>query len=393
MGRTGSNGSSKYQCQVLKKKVQDICEDESAGAVPFLFEPLALHLLKEGYRVRAVVRSHFKERDLQRRPTIQATNPGPRLSFAIVPSIMVDGAYDSAMEGVTNVIHCASPVATGAKVVYANDDGTFFIRPAVEGTLNILRAAAKVPTVARVVVTSSLAALIPFQDLSRPGGAPGGARAYTPLDRAPLEPAPYRSDVAAYVASKISALQAADAWVTANAPHFDLVHLHPGFVLGPHHTATTLPRALQGGNTLVMAALRAAGLRRRRPRGSTHAAVSVHVDDLAKVHVRALHQGTVPGGCGYIVARPAAWEDVPRIACARFPDVFGVSPPAGPAGPIGNVTAKGLNIDDEGTQDAFPRIQFAGFEEQVVSVIQQYLDLADEADMAALREMARRIER
>ncbi|KAH6845631.1 hypothetical protein B0I37DRAFT_356080 [Chaetomium sp. MPI-CAGE-AT-0009] len=340
------------------------------------------YLLQEGYRVRAAVRSHSKACDLYRRPTIQATKLGPNLSFAVVPSITGDGAYDRAMEGVTYVIHCASPVATGAKVVYANDDGMFFIRPAVKGTLNVLKAAAKTPTVARVVVTSSLAALVPFQDLSHRGSPRAGAHAYTPLDRAPLEPGPYRSDVEAYVASKVSALRAAEEWVATNAPrHFDVVHLHPGFVLGPNHAAGSLQRAQQGANMLVTSVLAGRSL-------GAHAAASVHVDDLARAHVRALDSAAVPGARGYVISQPAAWEDIPSIAHARFPYLFRVNP-----GPVANVSTARLNLDDAATREAFPGVQFAPFEDQVESVIQQYLDLADEADLKALRAMARRIRR
>ena len=64
-----------------------------------------------------------------------------------------DESIDKAVEGVTYVLHTASPVGINEPA-----DPNDMIRPAVEGTLSIMRAAVK-HQVKRVVVTSSIAAV------------------------------------------------------------------------------------------------------------------------------------------------------------------------------------------------------------------------------------------
>ena len=64
-----------------------------------------------------------------------------------------DDSIDKAVEGVTYVLHTASPVGINEPA-----DPNEMIRPAVEGTLSVMRAAVK-HKVKRVVVTSSIAAI------------------------------------------------------------------------------------------------------------------------------------------------------------------------------------------------------------------------------------------
>lgn len=64
-----------------------------------------------------------------------------------------DESIDNAVEGVTYILHTASPVG-----IYEPTDPNEMIRPAVEGTLSVMRAAVK-HRVKRVVVTSSIAAI------------------------------------------------------------------------------------------------------------------------------------------------------------------------------------------------------------------------------------------
>lgn len=50
---------------------------------------------------------------------------------------------------------------------------------------------------------------------------------------------PYESTFAAYAASKVAALYCAEAWMVRERPAFDVVYLHPGFVLGRNDNATS----------------------------------------------------------------------------------------------------------------------------------------------------------
>lgn len=60
----------------------------------------------------------------------------------------------SAVEGITHVIHVASPFPDR---IPSNPDD--LIRPAVDGTLSVLKAASEAGSVKRIVLTSSIAAV------------------------------------------------------------------------------------------------------------------------------------------------------------------------------------------------------------------------------------------
>jgi nucleoside-diphosphate-sugar epimerase len=87
--------------------------------------------LEAGYSVRAAIRDTSKKQLIVSTKSIQAINPGPRLTFIIVPDITVDSAYDEAVKGVKYVIHVASPLSTAS--MKPEDFGTLLIEPAVKG--------------------------------------------------------------------------------------------------------------------------------------------------------------------------------------------------------------------------------------------------------------------
>ncbi|KAK4153253.1 putative NADPH-dependent methylglyoxal reductase GRP2 [Chaetomidium leptoderma] len=331
------------------------------GATGFVGSSTLLHLLRAGYRVRAAVRSEAKIESVLARPQIQALNPGSRLTFAIVPDITVPGAYDDAVEEATHVIHIASPLASGGNAVPLSEHERRFIYPAVRGTLNMLEAADRAGSVRRVVITSSFVALVPLEELE--GTRIRDARyPVTANDRIPFSPGPYKSEFAAYAASKVAALQQTEDWLALQRPAFDVVHLHPGFVLGRNEMATTPAQAMQGTNSVVLALLLGG-------RFGPYAGATVHVEDVARAHVAALAP-RVFGGESYILSAPARWDDAIGVAKRAFRDAFKKKILVN----SGSVETTPLPMDTTITEMAF-RFEFASYETQVESVVEQFLEL------------------
>jgi nucleoside-diphosphate-sugar epimerase len=330
------------------------------GATGHVGSCTLLHLLESGYHVRAAVRSEAKIAQVLSRPEVRALNPGSRLTFTIVPDISAPGAYDHAVEGVTHIIHIASPLATGDSVPgHLHED--FFIRPAVQGTINLLEAANIVGTVRRIVITSSIVALVPYDEMEGITKR-SPLKPVSPNDRIPFVPGPYNSTFAAYAASKVASLHHAEAWMARERPAFDVVYLHPGFVLGRNDNATSPGQAMQGTNSVVLALLLG-------KRFGPYAGTTVHVEDVARAHVLSLDP-SVFGNQSYILSQSSRWNDAREIARRCYPEaiknkmlVMG-----------GSVRTTHLPIDISLTEETFG-FTFASYEEQVKSIVDQYLDL------------------
>jgi nucleoside-diphosphate-sugar epimerase len=328
------------------------------GATGHVGSSTLVHLLRSGYRVRAAVRSQSKAAAILSRPRIAAL-PGANLSFVIVPDITLPGAYDDAMDGVTHVIHIASPLATGS-MAPVKDHDAHFIQPAVRGTIGMLEAANMCGTVRRVVITSSISAIAPTAELE--GIVPRNRmRPVSPNDRLPIVEGPYHSEFAAYAASKIAALRHAEAWMDREGPAFDVVHLHPSFVIGRNDVATSPAEALKGTNGVILAMLLGKSL-------PAFAGATVHVDDVARAHVAAL-EPVVMGNQSYILSAPARWNDAKKIASRAFPEARSRLLNGG-----GSVDSIYLPIDASLTEAEFG-FRFASFEDQVVSTVGQFLEL------------------
>jgi nucleoside-diphosphate-sugar epimerase len=317
-----------------------------------------IQALEAGYWVRAAVRSHSKAQTILSNPKIQALNAGLRLTFTIVPNLACLSAYDEAVEGCRFIIHIASPLMMG-KLPPGKDEHAYFIRPAVRGTLGMLKAAKKCGTVRRVVITSSLVAIVPLAQLT---GAEWTDRAVQPTDRIPFVEGPYESEFAAYAASKVAALSAAENWMRTQNPKFDVVHLHPSFVQGRNDLAAHTRDAMKGTNSIIL------GMALGKKMGSI-ASASVHNDDVARVHVQTL-DSQIPGNQSYILSQDTNWDDVRSIVDAEFPEAVKarILPNSGQS------ETHELIIDASLTEKIFD-FQHVGLYEQVQSVVGHYLEL------------------
>lgn len=346
-----------------------------------------VHALRAGLKVRVTVRSEAKAVLLLSRlaPKVPTLNIGAtpiyqsstniqreQLTFTVVPNISANGAYDDAMIDVTHVIHIASPLVTGAQVppIGCHSAESYFIKPAVQGTISLLEAADRCGTVRRVVITSSIVAIIPISHMEGTEARPSN-KPVKPTDRIPFTTGPYHSEFAAYANSKIAALNAAESWYERERPAFDMIHLHPSFVLGRNDMAHTTAECMKGTNAMVLAMLL----------GKTFgpfAGATVHVDDVARCHVAAaIDVKGVPGNASYILSQGSRWNDAKQMAARFFPKAMQTKWLV----ETGNVDTIEMEVDTTLSQDTFG-FKFQGFESQVRSLTSQFLALRSERGMS-----------
>jgi len=321
-----------------------------------------LHLLTKGYKVRIALRSDAKKAVIVSNPKFTALNiPFSHYEFVIVPDLQAPGAYNEAVKDVDYIIHLASPITTGGKLT-TEEYHEYFIKPAVHGTLGMLEAAVTAPTVKRVVITSSVVAIIPFQRFA--GGNMRDDEVYDAESRI----GPYANEFQAYSASKAAALNESEAWMAKNKPSFDLVNIHPSFVEGRDDLVNTPAAAVAGTNAVILGAV--LGTKNPQPTPG----VSVHNEDVARLHVEAL-QSSVPAG-SYVAnsggMAGTQWEKTNEIVARLFPEAIekGIVPNDGHFGSLVN------HVDSSKTEKTFGWT-LQDFESQVKSVVGHYIELIE----------------
>jgi dihydroflavonol-4-reductase len=235
------------------------------GITGFIAKRIALDLLLAGYRIRGTLRSDKGMAEV--RDALRPHLPDPaildRLSFAKA-DLTSDTGWAAAMEGVSAVIHTASPFP----IAQPRDPETV-IRPAVDGTLRVLRAA-QAAGVTRVVLTSSMEAVMHG----------GSGRTVSSADWTDLS-AP---TVSAYTQSKTLAERAAWDFVAAH-PEMRLTAINPGMVLGTPVDANT------GSSVSVVQRF----LKGRDPAVPNVMLPVVDVADVSAMHVGALDRPVTIG--------------------------------------------------------------------------------------------------
>ena len=263
------------------------------GGSGFVAGHCILRLLEAGYTVRTTVRTPGREAAVRHQLRVAGREPDGRLSVAVA-DLTRDEGWAAAMDGVTHVLHVASPFPA----VIPKDERDLTV-PAREGTLRVLRAACDAG-VRRVVQTSSFAA-VGYGQGARPAGRPFTEQDWTDPERAPT----------AYVKSKTLAELAAWDFVAAEGGGLELATVNPvgvlGPVLGPQTSASleVLRRLLAGSIPGT-------------PRLSF---AFVDARDVADLHLRAL---TDPAAAGerFIAAAgaPLSMHDVALLLKARLGD-------------------------------------------------------------------------
>jgi nucleoside-diphosphate-sugar epimerase len=184
------------------------------GGSGFLGAHTIVQLLQAGYTVRTTVRSPQREDEVRAQIRAGGMTDGSRLSFAVA-DLMRDDGWQQAMEGISYVLHTASPFPGNPP-----KDENELILPARDGTLRVLKAARKAG-VKRVVITSSFAAV---GYSPKPANEPYTEEDWTNPDQPGLP---------AYIKSKTIAERAAWDFIKKDHGKLELVVLNPTGIFGP----------------------------------------------------------------------------------------------------------------------------------------------------------------
>ena len=317
--------------------------------------------LRAGYEVRAAIRRESSITEIKATKSIQPHLSS--LSFVVVEDITKDGAFDEAVKDVSYIVHIASPLARPS-----DDPDKTIIQPSIHGTLSVLSSALKQPSVKRVVITASQAAVTP---LTAYMGQDHGV--ITPGFKVTSDSLPkeYPNYFVAYAVSKILAYNHTSEFIEKEKPKFTVISVMPTFVIGKNELATT-PEAVNGGsNSIAMNVL----LGIQNPAGMT--ATTVHVDDVAKIHIEALDpkiQGNRNFGANCNGTDGIEWDSAIETVKEHFPKAVesGVFPLGG------SQKSNPLPFDATETEKVLG-FKFKSFEEQIISLAGWYAEVSVKA--------------
>jgi len=329
------------------------------GASGHLGFRTTVEALNAGYLVRVAVRNEAAMEKVKAAKSVQPYLG--QLEFILVPDIKIENAYNEAVRGVDFIIHLASPITHQKSSPGPDEFDNLIIQPAIKGTLNMLKAAkAHSPTTKRIVITTSIVALIPWSEMFGETG-----KIFNEQSRTTLVKGPFDNIFPAYAASKVGALLVTEDFLRTEKPHFDVNHIAPSYTIGKNELARNRSDAIVGTNGSALGHVLG---KNQGPSSST----SVHVNDIAKMHVLALNP-KIPGGnvfLGVSENSDTHWEDSFEIVRKHFPEAVknGTFPLSG-----SNPTKK-LRFDTSFTKKTLG-IEFLSYEEQVRSVAEHYLEL------------------
>lgn len=320
------------------------------GVTGFIGFKVLVEALEQGYTIRAAVRSIEKSKTISLHPKILAAGGQDKLSFVEVPDICRQSAYDEALRGISHVIHHASPLPSPFL-----DPTTEIYEPAIASVDTILQSALQATTVRKVVITSSSFANCPFP--------PDPTKQVTVESRTPDRSGPFDSMMPAYMGGKVAALNLTDRFVKEKRPPFSVVNIFPGLVLGRDDRATSFQDLSAGTNAILLGIITGQSASWPLPSGVAH------VSDVAKVHLLALKED-VTRDIGVTTAHKFndAWEIIKR----QFPKA--VADGVFTQGDQATVPSSW----DSYQEDIFPGLKYKTYEDIVVDVASQYLELSDE---------------
>ncbi len=339
------------------------------GATGLIGFQVLLATLSAGHTVRCTVRSEAKAKTISSNQAIEKLSPGQRLSFAIVPDICTDGAYDVALKGISHVLHVGSPVP-----VPGRDPNTEVYQPIVKSVKTLLNSCFRTPTIQRVVMTSSIVANMSPDLSANPPTITASTRVQ---DLKTPSPSPTFAHVfEAYHIGKIIALNTADTFKRTNHPHFSISHVIPGYVFGANPLATSLSKMLNenSSNNILVAFLTGTTLP-----GPILGGVA-HILDVAELHLRVL-LGSSPSSSSSSVSGKLPAPDIALASPVIYEDAFGYVQKHFPRAVQEGIFKKGkmetVPVPYEGTRDAERVLgrKLRGFEAAVLEVAGQYLDL------------------
>ncbi|KAG6142048.1 hypothetical protein E4U38_006109 [Claviceps purpurea] len=367
------------------------------GATGMVGFRILVRLLESGYYVRAAVRTQAGFDRIRALPTVHKY--ANQLSSSVVPEITQPLAYFEAIRGAKFVVHVASPISC-PNLTSEGDYHEHIIRPAMRGTTNLLEAAHCAKSVKRVVITGSLMSIVSNKKRLTSGVLIDGNYTHKASQTAPrAEDAKHEcsqlsvlllilcfptyltentldvdlngsiNQSNAYIRSKALAFTAIQDFLRDKTPQFTVVNILPVFIIGRDDKITGVKSYYsKGTNSFLMGPL--LGIK-------NHITVmggnSVHLDDVAELHVRALDENLTTGNETIIAAAgPMRWSDCFDIVQRRFPKecAEGVFP----FDDILRPSTSAVNVDNSKAKRLLGR-EFKTYEEQVVSVVEHYLEL------------------
>lgn len=188
------------------------------GGTGYIASWIVKDLLDDGHTVRITVRDKSNKSKYQHLLDIENSTEG---SLEIYEAdLLTQGSFDRAVVGADYVMHTASPFVLDD----AGDTQKMLVDPAVNGTKNVLDAVNRSGSVKRVVLTSSVAAIYSDnRDMID--------KELTSLDETIWNET---STLTHNAYSYSKTLAEKTAWdIVKNQESWDLVTIHPGFVLGP----------------------------------------------------------------------------------------------------------------------------------------------------------------
>ncbi|KAJ4989203.1 NAD-binding rossmann-fold containing protein [Stagonosporopsis vannaccii] len=315
--------------------------------------------LSRNYRVRAIVRRPEQGEQIRKAGSVKAL--AADLEIVVVRDLLQDGAFDDVLDGVSGIVHVASPLA-----ITTDDYKRDLIDPAVNATVNVLKSAAKVQSVRRVVITSSIATLLTMEYVL----SEDCATVFTANDVYP--PPDIKSEfvapIEAYAVAKSHALAASESFVKTKKPQFDVISILPSMVIGKNELNSKREEIVTGTNGVVIGPL--IGVKLEMP----SLGVSVHLHDVARAHIDALNP-SIPGNrrllCSSGGTQGTTWDDAKEITRRLYSKQVseGLFPLTGTS------PSRAIHLDASETEQLLGW-KFTGFEEQVKSVVDHYIDLS-----------------
>lgn len=334
------------------------------GGTGFVGFAVIRDLLRAGHRVRAIVRSTTKATVVKSVPSIQPHLSS--LSFTIIPDLTTPNALTSAAADCTVIQHLAGPIVNDRSY---DDFDAEIVQPILAMTRNVLLAADANPGVKRVVIASSIAGLVPATDFGNFTTEICRADQTTPeCDRGTLQ-GPYANMMHAYSVAKWSATYSTRDFLAEKQRGFDVVHTHPVYVFGAPELAKTPAEVDSGTNIIPMGVI--LGRKAKDPEFG----VSVHIDDVAALHVVVMDRDKVKGGEHFAAMAEGPdglgnFERANEIVQKTWPQEV----KSGVLKADGKQETMAIRLDGSKAEKLLGR-RMLGYEEQVKSLVGYYLDI------------------
>jgi nucleoside-diphosphate-sugar epimerase len=260
------------------------------------------------------------------------------------------------------------PSSCQSSLIIAEKTGNYqtgVIDPAIRSVVNILQAAQKARCVRRIVITSSIAAIVPWDDFT----TKETRNIWIPTDINVKSLEPYENGFRKYCAVKTICLHATNDFMRdLDDATFDVINIIPSFIIGRNELVDDPKSLLDGSNGLPLGPILG------HKKGSSTPSLSVFLDDVAEIHIAALDP-SIEGNQNFVASSGGlsgtVWDDGVEIARRRFQDAVqsGLLP-------LGGSAPRHLVMVDASKTETVFGMKFRAFEDQVVSLVSQYVDLS-----------------